>query len=163
MSEATAVKAAKTTKETTPVAPQPVSTLSTHREQKLRAAQVKQFVPSSLQTLGMGDFDVLTQPVPAEWAFADCVNPTAWARVASKVSRDAIGQRTRDYVGSTIKLVHPKFYADLVIRKIVRDHLDNPIGLDVACIGPAQDKDGKGCPRNLETGLPWVDPAEAVT
>lgn len=132
--------------------------IATRREQSLRAAQIRQFVPSSLQTLGLGDFDLLTQTVPAEWSYADCLIPTAWARVVHKVSRDAIGHNTRDYVGSTIRLAHPKFYADVIIKAIVRDGLGQPCGLDVMCIGPAQDpKTGKACPRSLETGLPMVD------
>lgn len=141
-----------------PSTPAPAAQPSTRREQTLRSSQTKQFVPSSLQTLGLGDFDSLTQQVPAEWTFADCINPIAWARVAHKVAKDAVGHNTRDYTGSTIKLVHPKFYADVIIRKVVRDALNNPCGLEVMCIGPAQDpKTGMACPRDLTTGLPLVE------
>jgi hypothetical protein len=163
MSDTTVIPA-KAAKPTAPAAPAaaPLSNLSTRRQQSLRSAQIKQFVPSALNSMGEGDHDLLAVVVPAEWTFADVLNPAAWARLAARLAKDATGmQRSKDYIGSTAKLYHPKFHAEVVITGLVRDQFGGACGVNVVCIGPAQDKTGLGCPRNLETGLPWVDPVVA--
>jgi hypothetical protein len=48
----------------------------------------------------------------------------------------------------------------VLITGLVRDQFGGACGVTVVCLGPAQDKAGMGCPRNLETGLPWSDPVE---
>src|SRR3990167_4249978 len=105
MSEAAkATQTIKTTKETT-VAPLPVSTLSTHREQKLRAVQIKKFGPSSLKALGYGDSEILTATAPSVMTFAQAMTPIAWTNVAGIVAKDAINTRNeRDGVGFIIGL-----------------------------------------------------------
>lgn len=138
----------------------PATPVSTRRAQTLRAAQLRQFVPSALNTMGEGDRDLLTVVVPSDWTFADVLNPTAWARVAGRLAKDATGmQRSKDFIGSTVKLYHPKFHAEVIITDLIRDDFGGACGVKVACLGPAQDKEGRGVPRNIETGLPWVDPA----
>ena len=165
MSETTVIppKAAKPAPAAAP-APAVASTahLSTRRQQTLRSAQIKQFVPSALYSMGEGDHDLLTVAVPADWNFADVLNPAAWARLAGRLAKDATGMvRSKDYIGSTVKLYRPKFHAEVAITGLVRDTFGGACGVHVVCLGPAQDKAGLGCPRNLETGLPWVDPAVA--
>ena len=142
-------------------APAPVAaTVGTRREQSLRAVQIKKFPPSALATLGYGDFDRLAVKVPGDWSLADCLKPVTWGNVAGRLAEDALKTR-KDWVGSVIELHHPKFYAEVVIRAVIRDEMKNPCGLDVVCVGPAQDKSGLGAPRDLETGLAWVDPVKA--
>ena len=164
MAETAAVKAAKTAP--APAAPVAASAAVTPiRAQKLRDAQTRKFVESALRRDGEGDYERLTVgsvypnwSLPVDWTFADCLNPAAWSNLAGKIAANpATGQRAR--IGSTIALHHPKFYADLLIKDVVRDHLGGPCGLKLICLGPAQDKDGRAAPRDLETGLPWSDPA----
>lgn len=157
MAEAAVTPTPKATPKPMPSAP--VANLSTRREQSLRAALVKKFGPSALKTMGYGDYDRLAIGVPAEWGFNDCLAPISWANVASLVAEDA--QKTRkSWIGSIVELHHPKFYAEVIIKAIAVDRFGGPNGLSVACVGPAQDmKTGLACPRNIETGLPWADPA----
>lgn len=135
----------------------PPTNISTRREQTLRAAQMKRFAPSALCALGYGEYERMTAGAPADWTLADCLNPLAWANVAALVAEDAMKTR-KNRVGSVIELHHPKFYADLIIRAVQLDQLNNPNGLIVACLGPAQDQHGRACARDLVTGLAWVDP-----
>lgn len=158
---AAATKPAKTAPVATHAAAPSPST-SPIRAQKLRAAQIKKFGPSSLSADGFGNYARLTVGssaqwgFPADWTFADCLNPAAWSNLAGKVAADPLNGK-QSMVGSIIALHHPKFYAELMIMDVVRDHLNGPCGLKLACLGPAQDKNGKAAPRDLETGLPWVD------
>lgn len=159
MSEATATKPIKTTKE----AVAPVPTLSTPRENKLRAVQIKKFQPSSLKALGYGDTEILTATAPAGMSFAEVMLPVAWNNVSGLVAKDPLNTRNeRDGVGCVIILdtADNSFHAWLRVNKVVRDHLNNPCGFDLVCIGPTIDvKTGKACPIDVKTGLPWVDPA----
>ena len=142
--------------------PAPVAaTVGTRREQSLRASQTKKFPPSALATLGYGDFDRLAVKVSGEWSLADCLNPVTWGNVAGRLAEDALKTR-KDWVGSVIELHHPKFYAEVVIRAVIRDEMKNPAGLDIVCVGPAQDKGGRGAARDLATGLAWLDLEDKV-
>lgn len=142
----------------TPVAAAGAASLPTRREQKLREAQQRKFVGSALQPMGYGTFDRLTVAVPGDWSVADCLDPGAWSNVAGLVAEDALKTRANK-IGSVIEIHHPRFYAEAVIREVVRDQFGGPCGLKVALTGPAQDPgSGAARARDLETGLPWSDP-----
>lgn len=128
-------------------------------EPKLREVQPKKFAPSSLQPLGYGETEILTVTAPKEWTFADVMNPLAWANVAVRVARNPLNT-TVDKIGSKIFLETEdnSFSAILRIRGIKRDHLNNPCGLDLVCIGPSVDmKTGEARPIDLKTCKAWED------
>jgi hypothetical protein len=130
------------------------------REQKLRKAQIRRFGSDALMPLGKNYEDLEIQ-VPSDWNFADVLNPTAWSALANKVApSDMTGFKGR--LGSTVHVYHPKFYAILRIQEATLNAMKMPDGLTFMCIGPQIDlKTNKMCPLDLETGLPWVDPAPA--
>jgi hypothetical protein len=149
---AAASKAAKST--AAPAAPaKPVQTL--------REAQPKKFPPSALQVIGH-DYDTLTITAPADWTFEDAMRPVAWANVCRLVARAELsGQRNK--IGSIIELrnVSHTFFARLYIKEVMFDHLKNPCGLKLICVGPSFDpKTGEARPINLATGKAWVDPVK---
>ncbi len=146
-----------TTTKTKPTPPAP-STISTRREQTLRSAQVRKFVPSAMQSLGYGEYDRLTVGCSKDWTFADVMNPIAWANVAALVAEDILKtKKTR--IGSIIEVHHADFYCELWIKDVQLDPVQKqPNGLILTCLGPAQDKNGKAAPRDLKTGLAWSDP-----
>ena len=138
-------------------APVPAPVAGAKPVQTLREAQPKKFPQSKLQALGH-DYDRLAVSVPSDWTFADVMKPIAWTHVCAMVAKDALNTR-RDKIGSVIEVHSEKFYADVVIRKVVVDHLGGPCGLDVFCIGPSRDATGTAAPVDLTTGRAWVDPA----
>ena len=149
MSTVAAAAKAKSAVKTEPV-------IEAKPEQKLRQVRPKQFGPSSLQSIGH-DYDWLAVMVPGDWSFADVMNPRAWVNVCTMVSRDALNTR-RDKIGSLIYARSPKFLAFLEITGIVLDHLGNPAGLNVECIGPVTDpKTGEARPINRKTRKAWYD------
>lgn len=128
-------------------------------EQKLRQVQPRKFSPSTLQSMGH-DYDWLAVTVPGDWTFADVMKPVAWSNVCTMVSRDALNTR-RDKIGSLIYARSPKFLALLEITGVVLDHLGNPNGLNVECIGPSIDlRTGEARPLNRKTRKAWVDEPE---
>ena len=125
-------------------------------EQMLRQVQPRKFSPSTLQSMGH-DYDWLAVTVPGDWTFADVMKPIAWSNVCTMVSRDALNTR-RDKIGSLIYARSPKFLAMLEITGVTLDHLGNPNGLNVECIGPSVDiKTGEARPLNRKTRKAWAD------
>jgi hypothetical protein len=158
MSEAAvAQKAAKS-----PAAP---AAANAKAAQPLREVQVKKFGPSALKSLGYGDREIMTLTAPAGMTFAEVMAPIAWNNVANIVARDALNTRNlKDGVGSLIILdtEDSSYLAHLRIRKVVRDKVNNPCGLELDCIGPSIDpKTGEARPIDLKTKKAWVDPAPA--
>jgi hypothetical protein len=150
---AVATKAAKSV--AAPAAPNAKPT------QTLREVKPKSFAPSALQPLGYGDVEVLTVTVPKEWTFADVLKPVAWTSVANRVAKNPLGT-TSDKIGSLILVdtADNSYMGWLRINGVVRDHMGNPCGLDVMCLGPSVDlKSGEPQPINLKTRKAWVDPA----
>jgi hypothetical protein len=137
-----------------PAAPTPV------REQKLRKAQIRRFAGNSFKPVG-GNYQDMEMQVPPDWNFADVLNPLAWSAVAGDVApSEMTGFKGR--LGSRVHVHSPKFYAILVIHGATLNAMKLPDGLTFICIGPQIDlKTNKMCPVDLETGLPWVDPAPA--
>lgn len=127
-----------------------------------RAPTIKKFPNGAIQVLGH-DYSVLTIKAPPEMTFENALVPEAWVHASRKVAMDA--NRRREWIGSLIHIYSEghKWFAVLYIRGIVYDKFKQPCGLQVACIGPSVDpKTGKAMPIDLSTGLPWVDPKEAV-
>lgn len=158
MSDATAAqKAAKSAPAPTTPAAKPA--------QLLRETQVKKFGPSALKSLGYGDCEIMTITAPVGMTFAEVTTPMAWNNVAAIVAKDALNTRNRkDGVGSIIILdtEDSTFMAMLRIRKVQRDRVNNPCGLELDCIGPSMDlKTGEARPIDLKTRKAWVDPAPA--
>ena len=129
------------------------------RAQKLRDVQVKKCLQSAFKTIGYR-IDWLEHKSDVSVTFAEVMDPAYWANVATLVAKDPMNTRP-DRIGSRIIVDTPDFVADLRINDIVRDAMTNPAGLVVVCVGPAQDKNGKACARDVKTGMPWVDPAKA--
>jgi hypothetical protein len=131
----------------------------------LRETQVKKFGPSALKSLGYGDCEIMTITAAAGMTFAEVLTPLAWNNVASIVARDALNTRNRkDGVGSIILLdtEDGSYMAMLRIRKVQRDRVNNPCGLELDCIGPSMDlKTGEARPIDLKTRKAWVDPVPA--
>lgn len=128
----------------------------------MRKVQPKKIAPSGLQPLGYGDTEILTVTAPKGWTFAEVMLPVAWANVAARVARNPLNT-TVDRIGSEIrvKTEDRTFSAVLEIVGIARDHLDNPCGLHLVCIGPSIDlKTGEARPIDLKTGKAWVDPVK---
>lgn len=152
MSETAVAKpAAKTAP--APAEPTPI------RQQKLRDVLVKKCLQSAFKTIGYR-IDWLEHKSDVSVTFAEVMDPAYWANVATLVAKDPMNTRP-DRIGSRIIVDTPDFVADLRINDIVRDAMTNPAGLVVVCVGPAQDKNGKACARDVKTGMPWVDPAKA--
>jgi hypothetical protein len=147
---------------TTPVKPAKASPLAAAKTARPEQALVrtKAFKPSSLKPMGYGHMETMSIVAPADWSFEDVMNPAAWAGVAAPIAQNAI-KTTIDRVGSLIYVdsAANTFFGILRINKIVRDHMTNPCGVELICVGPSVDiKTGKPCPINVSTGLPWVDP-----
>ena len=59
--------------------------------------------------------------------------------------------------GSIIELRGEGYYAELMINAVVLDHLKNPCGLDVVCIGPQRHPEtGQAWAVDRKTGMPWL-------
>lgn len=124
-----------------------------------RENQPKKFVPSSLYQIGHG-YAHMAITAPKGWDFADVMKPIAWANVAARVAKGALGS-DKDMVGSTIE-VHAEdnaYQATVRVMEVQRDQYKSPNGLKVICIGPQIDPEtGKCCPVDLREGregLPW--------
>jgi hypothetical protein len=152
MSE-TAVTAKPVAKAAAPTEPTPM------RAQKLRDVLAKKCLQNSFKSIGY-KIDWLEHKADSPVTIADVMAPAYWANVAAMVAKNPLGTQ-HDRIGSRIIVDTPDFVADLRINAIVLDAMNNPCGLDLTCVGPAQDKNGKGCPRDVKTGMPWVDPAKA--
>ena len=89
--------------------------------------------------------------LPADWDYEDTLNPEFWVNIQPMLKYEK-GRQEQDFRKSRIH-VHREdasFYAVLYIRAIVDG------GLVVQCIGPSFTRNGKPCPIDLETGLPWA-------
>lgn len=119
----------------------------------LREAQMKRFPPSDLHPTGY-DYEILHVTASADWTWDDVMNPVAWAHVCNRVSRDALSQR-KEKTGSTVFVHSPNFFAILNIDSVVYDHMSNPCGINMSCIGPMQDPEtGEACAIDLKTRRP---------
>ena len=127
----------------------------------LRAVQPKRFGPNALQSVGFGATELMTIEAPIGMTYAEAILPITWSTVAAKIAKNTIDNRNpRDGAGVLIILdaLDGSFQAWLRVSKVVRDQMNNPCGLEVACIGPSIDlKTGEACPIDLKTRKAWVD------
>jgi hypothetical protein len=126
----------------------------------LREVQPKRFPPSDFYPTGQA-YEILHVTAGPDWTWEDVLKPVAWAVVAYRVSKDALGHRN-EMLHSTVYVHGPNFFGMLNIDGVYYDQLGNPNGLKVSCIGPMQDLEtGEACPIDLKTRRPLV-PSKAA-
>ena len=160
------VETAPAATEAAPAAPpSPVTAVVPAKPQLTRRdALPKRFPPSCLKPLGYGETEIVTVTAPAGMTFAEATKPEAWATAAGTVAKDQLNTRNlRDGTGIIIMMdtADNTYHAWLRVKKVVRDKLKGPCGLEVMCIGPSVDlTTGEARPIDLATGKAWVDPPD---
>lgn len=125
--------------------------------QKLREVQVRKLLGGSLKASGQFTYPH-TALLPGEWDFEDVLNPDFWVHHAKTLQN--IGAPTDGLpqgIGCTFEIL-PKdlaFYGQVMVKGLRKNVHGEADGVYVICIGPLQDENGKACPIDLKTGLPW--------
>lgn len=104
----------------------------------LREAQPKRFHQSEFHYTGQ-DYEIMHITVGPNWTWDDVMNPVAWSSPSAKIAKNAFGNRDERKPGSTIFVHSPNFFGMLNIDGVIYDHMNNPCGLKLTCIGPATD------------------------
>jgi hypothetical protein len=138
MSNVVATKAAKS------------AAASEAKTETLREAQPKRFHQSGFFYTGQ-DYEIMHITAGDDWTWDDVMNPVAWSSPSAKVAKSPLGER-KEKLGSTIFVHSPNFFAMLNIDGVIYDHMNNPCGLKLTCIGPATDLEtGEMRPVDLKT------------
>lgn len=96
-------------------------------------------------------FARLSALVPADVDFDDIMQPGFWSNNLGPLKRNlATNQQDRSGAIITVRTDDHAFLAQLYVRAVLES------GLIVQCVGPCFDpKNGKACPVDLQTGLPY--------
>jgi hypothetical protein len=123
---------------------------ASEKGETLREAQPKRFHQSGFFYTGQ-DYEIMHITAGPEWTWDDVMNPLAWSSPSAKVAKSPLGER-KEKLGSTIFVHSPNFFAMLNIDGVIYDHMGNPCGLKLTCIGPATDLEtGEMRPVDLKT------------
>ena len=127
------------------------------RAQKLRAAQTRKVRVGDMKPVGHFS-DPQQVMLSAEWDFADILKPEAWTFIAPQLQANPNASVMQDRLGTLFHVytADHAFYAVLYVHGLRRNSQGQADALDVTCVGPVQDKDGKACAVNCRTGLPWT-------
>jgi hypothetical protein len=117
---------------------------------KLYHAVPEMMRPGWIQETSYAFIDMSAQ-IPPTIKFSEVLKPGFWANVVHNFQRDSIAGREKSGAVVRIRTTDHSYYADLYVRAVLSN------GLIVQCMGPSIDENGKPCPINLQTGLPWKD------
>lgn len=118
----------------------------------LRESQPKRFHQSGFFYTGQ-DYEIMHITAGDDWTWDDVMDPLAWSSPSAKIAKGAFGDKEERKPGSTIFVHSPNFFGMLNIDGVIYDHMGNPCGLKLTCLGPATDLEtGMVRPVDLKTG-----------
>jgi hypothetical protein len=131
------------------------------KTETLREAQPKRFHQGGFFYTGQ-DYEIMHITAGDDWTWDDVMTPVAWSGPSAKIAKNAFGNKDERKPGSTIFVHSPNFFGMLNIDGVIYDHMNNPCGLKLTCIGPATDLEtGEMRPVDLKTRKALAAPKAA--